>query len=264
MNDLTGQTTDRKLLFLLGGGESLLRITDPEGLLSAGQPAMLAWNAATGQWSLSLHFPNGDAAVASGRKTPAGFSVEELWMPLPGNRRELIRMKPATTFLSALSPLDTLPARLKHCMRSAGGQGSAGTHEGWFDKYRAVTADALFWEVEDGDRKKTRDMFNLFNVIYQASETGQVSLVKMSSSIKTREGKITVSAEADVYGLSKKRVILEKNLGMNRSAVIDCRASKDGRTYPSLKVAFDLDSSIPVLYEKERRKKTGLGKPRAK
>lgn len=258
------QNTDRKLLAIISGGETFMEIIDDDALMSKGQISAMSFDSKTHGWNIYVHFPNGDFAVIGGVIQELCPTIKYVKMPLPDGKWENIPVKGGKSLVSALTPLNGIPARLKRCLSNTGREGARnGKPERFLERYGILINDALFWDVEGGDESKYRGAFSAWTVRYLPAEFGPVSSAKFQTSLKTDEGKITVTADADVYGIGDKKVILEKNLGMNRTAVIDCTIRKEGRMIPSLRVAFDLDKAIPVMYWKERKKKTGLGKPRA-
>lgn len=251
--------TDKKLLALLGGGFALTGIVDPEGLLSKGRIAALSFDTEGQAWSAAINFQNGDTAQIGGRQVTGNPVIDSVSMPVPEGKREIIPSHPAPTLLSALSPLDAIPGRLKRCLvPGTPAKTPSQKRDKWIEKYSALAFDALVWHVEGADDEKIARLFPSWLARFFPDENGPVNCVRLySSHITPRGGKITISVDVDVYGLHNKKVSLDKNLGMGRRAVMDCWTTdeKTNRRLPSLKAALDLDATLPTLYTKERKPK---------
>lgn len=259
--------TDPRLLVILTGGASVKRMIDPDGLTSLGPVNNIVINTGNKTWSAALAFPHETTMIVSG-VTEESLVIKKVAVSNGGKEWENLPVKASKRLLDALTPLSGLPPGLREVLSNPGEKNAKNDKtEGkmlWVTNYIMVLEDALFWNIEGGEDKTRRKMFNEWRTRYLHDQAGKTTSAEFSANLKTREGKITVSAKADIYGLYGKKVTVTRNLGMGRETIAECLVTKDGKRRPSLLAAFDLDSSIPMLYTKQRKKKTGLGKPRAK
>lgn len=247
--------TDAKLLALLDGGRRFAAIIDPDGIAAGCALARLSVNAASGKWSAKFRHQGGACFHVCGALLPDSSPVIELIRQKDENGQFAdIAGKPSKTLKFALGALNRLPVRLSALLRPTGAAGGKETKSGDFlAKYLELVRRALVWGVEPARGHEPGTEFDLYRVeFFDAPPGSAAARAELSMTCQLDEGDIVISADADVFGLGAKKVTLRKNLGLLRSAVVDCRASHKGHGLPSLKVAFDLYELIPVLYEEER------------
>lgn len=220
-------------------------------------------------WKANIVFQNGDSLLVSGTWTVTdGLSVWDLKMPLPEGKYETVPSVPGKTLLQALGDLSSIPVRLQRCLAPTGLKpaGMAKIAMLWGNTLFSLEEDALFYGVEDGEVSAgRRPLFDQYVIRYYRSDLNGPIKVEISSKHLLAEGRIVISTEIDVYGLSCKKVALDRNLGMGRRFCGPCTKDEDKYRSPSLKAAFDLDAALPpAIYGKERRTKVKKGVPKAK
>lgn len=245
--------TDPRLLAIIDGGRRFSEIIDPEGILTQGQIIRLSIDTKSSKWKTKYVFPNGDTLHAVGSfDKEYNPTVVILKMPSQGNSYENISIKPSKTVFESLGNLAGVPARLRRCLVSTAPDGGKDDKSKSFVPiYLDILNSALSWEVVMKPGENTLVGFHLYKIDFQQNERGQITQADFSVTNSLENGEITISAEADIYGLSKKKVTLKKNLGMNRTAVVECNDKTKKRVRASLMVAYDLYNLIPVIYEAE-------------
>lgn len=258
--------TDPRLLLLLGAGSVFRGLLDPEGLLREGLLRNLAYDTAKEQWGAKLVFPSGEELYCEGRFVrEGGVFIDALTLRETKVEAYKVPFTSARTLLAGLGTLDKVPSRLRRLLAPIGPERAINAEfENRIKTYRAILDDALLWDTEPKNAKAPLELFEMRRATFDYNESNNPVGTAFAAVCALPEGQITLSSEADVYGLSTKKVVLEKNLGMSRHARVECWARKDGHRYPSIKAAFDLYDAIPVLYEKQRKKKIGIGKPKAR
>lgn len=262
--------SDQRLLFILQGGDIFMYLFDPENLCKNGVVRRVVHGFSSEDvavsWEASVIFKNGDCLIASGAWTVSdGLSIWELKMPLPDGMFETIPSLPGKTLLSALGELSGTPVRLKRCLSPTGPKMGdyAKVSSLWGNRLFEMEEDALFWDVEGGEKESgNRKLFKTIAVSYTRNETNGPMKASMVSSAPLKEGRILCSTELDIYGLGSRKVVLDRNVGLGHRAEIKCTARVNDRVVPSLKMALDLDSVLPILYFKERHKTLSRGKPK--
>ena len=261
--------TNRKIMSILGVGEDMRRLVDPEGLLSSGQVSEFTHSKpheGRCTWRMVFVFPHGDSVSVGGTMEADSLLIVSVSMPEVGGKN--LRLKVAgssRTFLSAIGDLSVLPPRFKRCLSPIGKP--AGETDRLFGQLRSffiLEDDAVFWDVEGGEKSSPyRKLFKEYCSRFVYSDSGNLQKVDICAFSRLVEGKLLVRADLDVYGLGNKRVTLVRNLGMGRQFSGDCVIVKDGIVKPSIVAAIDLDSCIPVMYSKERHKDKTMGRPKA-
>lgn len=252
--------TDTRLLALIDGGNILRSLIDPDGISLGGKVEAVVADTANQRWKMRLSFTGGKTLWIQGVRDGENLWIEKLRMPQEEKGTENIPCERAKTLLESLGNLDGVPARLRRVLVSPGREnGSTDEKAGTFlAGYVALIDEALTWDVEPRDEKRPMSRFNVRRINYNESKA------EFSAICDLQEGRIILSADANVYGLGNKKVVLEKNLGMLRNAVVECCEKREGRSRPSVRAAFDLYDTIPVLYGMERVQKKDTGIPRAK
>ena len=260
--------TDAKLLRLLSGGEDFRRLVDPEGITRDGVVQRLVHSNPGGQkvfWKLFMVFPAGDSVVVSGILEEEKASVTEVGMP---DGDGFLRMETVVspTVVGALGNLSGIPARLKRCLAPAGPETAPGDDiSRRVMDFLVLEEDGLFWGVEGGSVKAGyRVRFVEFSVKYKFNEAGERTDASFCAKSVFQDGRVKLCMNADVYGLGSKTVVLDRNVGLGGRFRAECTRTKDGREYPSLTVAFDLNDRVPVFYTEERHEANQLGKLKVK
>lgn len=259
--------SDRRILSILMGGENMRSLVDPENILGGAVTQGLTYskNESSDSWSLRVCFPSGDGMRLAGIASEDNIVFISSIVFVSGEEKFSIPAVGAETVIDALGNLSGLPARLKRNLaalptKTAVCSGSDFNCREFFD----LSKDALFFGIEGGESGGPyRNGFNTLTLSFTSSLDGEPCSVVMRSMVPLVDGKIVVSSSVDIYGLDEKNVKLKYNLGLGRYITSDCFFTHDGRTCPSLKVAFDLANQLDGLYTKQRRKKPGLGKPRS-
>ena len=260
--------TDAKLLLLLSGGELLKNLIDPYGLFSKGLAISVVMDYERHTWKLKTDFPEhpGASTLLAGHYAKgSGYIIETVLVKSPGKEYESVPFEPGKGLIEGLGNLSRVPVHLRRLLAPIGGIKAEETEiKNRLSAYWKLLDGALIWDTEPKNPKEPLENFTIRRLDYEYDEDANPSWTKINAICSLEEGQITLSAEAGIYGLSAKKVTLEKNLGMLRSAHIDCWAKKENHRRPSIKAAFDLYWAIPVLYEKQRRKKKDMGKPKAR
>ena len=218
------------------------------------------------RWSALLEKNRAGSITIDGRIHEGWeLSVESLLAGEAGKQPEQFILEPAKTLVLALGNLSAAPApaiRFMAAPRPANSQGSGVEGKPFLGEYIKLALNALTWNVETpGGFLPERFTQVTVKFEYNAQDAPARAVLRAMDILP--EGIVCTDADATVFGLGARKVLLKKNLGMMRSASIECRATRDGKNIPSLKVAYDLYGTIPVLYEKERKKKNNRGKPLA-
>lgn len=265
---MSQHNSDSRILSILAGGENMRFLVDPENVLCGAVTRAFTYskNESNDSWILSVRFPSGDGMRLSGVASADNVVFISSIVFVSGEETVSIPAVGAETVVEALGNLSALPARLKRNLaslpaRTAVSGGSDFSCRQLFE----LSKDALFFGVEGGESGGPyRDGFNTLALLFTSNLDGEPCSVMMRSMVPFVDGKVVVSSSVDIYGLDEKNVKVKYNLGLGRHVSSDCFLTHDGRTCPSLKVAFDLADQLAGLYSKQRRKKTGLGKPRSK
>jgi len=256
--------TDQRLLALMGSGKRFFAAIDPKNLLPGLEPTQLLLDFSRKAWSLTLVSDNGEELQISGTIEEKVFFINRFSFPNTRTGRDFESL-PAKTVTEALGDLSRVPARLKRFLSKQGPQ--KGRNEANYDgniPFMKTAKEALFFNVEDTGPVSSKPLFKKWCIRYVLSEEGDVTSIIIEARYKTQTSTITVSTEADIYGLGNKKVTLLKSLGEERTAVVNCLAKKDMRTIPSILVAMDLDKIIPPMYFPEIKEVKGKGVPKKK
>lgn len=256
--------TDGRLHLLIKAGETVLSGVDPQGLLSNASVQILSIGRNNAgiptDWTLTLSFMESNQIVLSGVISPDGRSYVTSLRYNNAKGSAAIPLKPSETLSDALGNLSELPVPLKRLLASPGVSVS-NKRVYIMSEILRLAEDALFFGIEGGGAEEgKRDYFSLFTCAKTVTE-GTIHLV---AEHRFEEGRIVVECTVDVFGLSKKKIRFDRSLGMGYSVSCDCRRTRDGKTKPSLILAFDLAGKIGGMYTKQRKKKIGIGKPKAK
>lgn len=258
--------TDVRLVAILSGGDALLGLIDPEAILGDGRVMRYSLDRRAGRWGAVVAFPRGDGLSLRGGQAPGKGDILSVRVSAAPPSWRDVPTAPGKTLLTALADLSGTPVHLKRNLAPAGARKAP---EGLPqppgpELYAELLSDALFWGVEGADGAGTLERFDKLAVHFEYGGGRTATKARIAATRYVTEGKVTVSADADVYGIGNRKVTLEKNLGLGHLAAVDCIAERKGTPHPSLRVAFDLADRIPVLYEKERRKKEKMGTPRSR
>ena len=265
--------SDGRLVTLLRGGDEILSSIDPEGVFSRGVVRKIVMGSVgeDGRYSvrLFLNFPTGDCICLSCLRTDEGMLVRSLSVGGQGRKWENAEINPGKTVLSSFGDISGISVRIRRNLASVS---PAGAKDGGFDSgaslkavdtFRKYLVDALFWQVEGAaEDSKARNCFGEYSVKFSRDSDGVCVKDSVEAVAELKEGRITVSMEVDVFGLSEKKVRLIRNLGLGHSFEADCFSTRDGNRFPSLRVALDLNRLVPVYYTTQRGKKITMGSPK--
>ena len=262
--------TDQKLLFLLESGEMFRNLLDPDGITGAARVERIFHSKPTEEVSnmmVTLRFKTGQQMLVSCLSDPEGIVVKGIRTPVESRGIVEIPSLPEKTLLSAIKDLSGIPVGLKASLVPVPSKITRGLKDTakLVKSYYALENNALFWGVEGmskDDRGESR--FEDYSAKFNYNEEGSLVDVELATKAPLDEGKILLITRVNVFGIGSKKVILERNLGMGRGFMAECKIVKDGKSIPSLKVAFDLDKRLDTFYTKQRRKKKNMGKPKAK
>ena len=249
--------TDNRLITILRGSIDMRTLLDPDGIALNSMPDMVVLDTKKSKWKIRLLFSGGDALWLHGTNgADEGLWIESLMMTTTeGKEKVPIPCTRSRTLMESLGNLGEIPIRLRRLLGVPTLPDHAPTEserDTFIENYVQLIDKALMWEVEMKSDTHSLERFAIRKMLYTFNEKKEVTLAKFSAVCELPEGRIILSADADVYGLGNKRVIIEKNLGMLRSAVIECRENHEKRYRPSLKTAFDLYHAIPLLYGSQR------------
>lgn len=260
--------SDSRILSILMGGENMRSMIDPEDILHGSVTRAFTYskNEFNDNWSLKVCFPSGDELFLAGIASEDNIVLISSIVFVSGSEKTIIPAIGTETVVEAFGNLSGLPAQLKRNLavlpaKTANSEGFDFNCRNFFD----LSKDALFFGIEGGENGGPyRGNFSTLTLLFTNNLEGEPCSVMLRSMTPLVDGKIIVSSAVDIYGLNEKNVKLKYNLGLGRHISSDCFLTHDGKTCPSLKVAFDLANQLTGLYTKQRRKKTGLGKPRSK
>lgn len=261
--------TDGRIGVITGAGESLKRALDPEGMLRGCLPLHLSADAGSGLWKLLLAGQNGTVLSLAGRSDADGTTIEDIRCKAPGEDWQKTAATASKTLRGAFQSLAGIPANLKRILRPPGEtEAKNGNPPASLPELMKLTRDALLWGCEKPDRKDFEEDFKRFDYKFPTGKDGAPARTEFMARHIIGESCITVSADADVYGLGNKRVSVKTNLGMEHTARIDCTFTTKKGTVPSIRAAYDLARRIPVIYGTERSLRKNLppnpeGKPQA-
>lgn len=256
--------TDQRLLTLIGSGTYFLERIDPQHLLEDASPVQLILDQLLMRWRLTLVFSNGKELSISGTILENEHIIQAIADPKTDPAQKAV-ITPAKTIIEALGDLSRIPGYLKEKLAKNGFKNTVPDQTQTEPiPFMKPAYDAVFYKTEDTSPKSSRPLFKKWKFNYILSEQGEATEVEIVAIHKTKTSALAVSTYVDIYGLGNKRMTLTKLLGENRTAQIDCYAKEDGKTIPSLRVAFDLDKRIPAIYFPENKETKGMKKPKAK
>ncbi len=263
--------TDAKLVRLLSGGDDFRRLVDPERLTRDGVVRKLFHSSPAGmglpmQWKVFMVFPCGESVVMSVVLDKGEASVHEVWMTDGDGSVLNVPVKASKTLAGALGSMSDLPVRLKRCLCPAGPE-TVPSEEfvRKVEDFVKLESDGLFWGVEGGlPEDGFRERFTDFVSRYVYDPSGICSKVSFVAKSSVSDGRVRLVMDADVFGLGSKAVYLDRGVGMGAGFRAECLREKDGKEFPSLVVAFDLNARVPVFYTAERYEGRQLGTMKAK
>ena len=246
--------TDSRLLNIIESGRRFLSAKDPEQILGPVTPTMLAFDIAVNKWKMNVVFPNGAKFVLEGETRKDKYVITKVHIMNALSQWETIPMAdPSETLLKSLGDVSRVPGRLKRYLsREAVKTANTAIIEYNPEEFMKDARSALFFKVEDEKEFIKTNPFNYWQFTYILTEYGDIYKTEVQARTKKGSGIISISVDADIYGISNKKVTLIKKLGQDRSAYIDCRKKEKTRIVPSLTVACDLNDLIKEIYTPER------------
>lgn len=245
--------TDPKLIAVLSAGKALLNSADPEGILRECFPLHVTYDLQTSSWQVTVLSKNGIIIRVKGRGNGQERKVTGLSFATEGKQWQDVPAEASETVCSAVGPLSGIPARLKQTLASPDlGTAPDAKAADKFEKAVRLAFDALFWDTEKPQATEYEKDFRRIEFKFKPDREGNTRSVQFQSKQKINGSIITVTADADIYGLGKKKVTLEKDLGQGRAIEAGCTVRRDGRDHPSLRVAYDLGRRLTAIYSDER------------
>lgn len=260
--------TDRRLGLLILGGDTLLHAIDPQGIASGARAAKLRIERAGEgdrlRWSLDAVFPNGDGFRAVGESSDSDTSIRQVLVLSDGTWTKASG-KAGKTLLETFGPLDGLPVHLKRNLsptapqEAANGESEKVSWTALPKTYFEVALDALCFKTEGGDASERRARFRKLKASFNRRHEEAATSVDLTATCEMSDGRISLGAKADVYGLSRKRCTMQKDLGLKHRVEAECTAERKGAPIPSVRAAFDLYETIPTLYSEQLINRNGRG-----
>ena len=264
---------DGRLVTLLRGGDDILSAIDPEGVLSMGVVRKIVLRSdgkdSRYHFCLFINFQGGDCICVSCLRTDEGVVVRSLSIKVQGKGWESVGVMPDKSVLRSLGDPSRISVHIRRNLASVSPE--VGKDEaldssaplGVVDTFRRYLLDSLFWQVEGaGEDSRARNYFKEVSVKFSRGADGFCVKDSVVAEAELKEGRITLSMELDLFGLSDKKVMLCRNLGLGRSFEAECFSMRDGNRLPSLRVALDLNKHVPVFYASQRGKKISMGSPK--
>lgn len=257
-------STDRKILSILNIGSDIRRTLDPEGILAKAQFRKFKYFTDTDGrrlFLLDVVFQSGYSVIFNGNysdeKGPVIVSISYNEQDV-GNQTVLLIV--SDTITKAMGNLSKVPDIIKRNLVVPKNVNYERVFD--YEATRKLCFDALFFGIDGG--KKDDGHQNKFNSIELSFLSDDMyGNVRLNAVCSELYGRITIGCCVDTYGLSKKKVMLDYNFGMGKFMTSECVLFHQGKAIPSLTLAFDLLAKLDGIYSKQRKKKTGLGKPRS-
>lgn len=267
----TNPITDPRILSILQGGESFKRTIDPDGIIRNGFIREIRRDgipfSEDADWRARVEFGSGVSFLIRGGWKERSMVLEGGTLIYEKEPHIDIPFKPAATLLAAVGELSLLPVQLKRILAAPGRKkpGNEGSPAEWGSKIFSNEWSSLLWRIER-ESVSVEQMERFRSVVVRYTSEGSVfpSSVELATMCEMGGCKITVSCGVDVYGLSRKMVDVERNLGNGAHIRCECtRTTEDHQVVPSLDVAFDVveffEDSVHV---KQRKEKISRGKPK--
>lgn len=257
--------TDKRLLFLLDGGDALLRQIDPGNLMGKATVKRTVIERHDGKsfaWSLLASFPDGEWARTIGTASPEGVVVREIALALANQGTwEKVSEKPGETLQEALGPLDRIPARLKRNLVPTVKETAKDDRKtkGLPARLFLTGLDALCYKTEGGNDEGNRDRFSRLKATYNRKPDDSVEFLELTLSCPMKKGAVILEGKLDVFGLYEKKCRIEKDLGLSHRTSAECTKQIKGQDIPSVRAAFDLYETIPTLYSEQLINRNGKG-----
>lgn len=260
--------SDSRILSILMSGENMRLMIDPDGILKNARVIAFSYsmNGFNDAWSLRTVFPSGDILHFAGVASEDNIVFISAIVFQSG---EAVRSIPVTgieTVVEALGDLSRLPVQLKRNFAVLPAKTAKNVGPNFIcRKFFTLAKDALFYGVDGGEAGgQYRDKFKSVIISFTNDSAGEPCSVLMRSMTNYADGRIFISSDVDIYGLNKKNVKLRYDLGLGGFISSECFLSHENKTSPSLKVAFELAELLSDSRTKQRKKKSGLGKPKAR
>lgn len=265
--------TDKRISFLLGSGDALYQSIDPERILDGAVPVRIDHSSmdkdGNVSWRLWVEInreKNVTVHIRGNWSPGGGMSVCGIDVTTDDGRTVRHGTSPSKTVLKALGKADRIPVHLRRYLSPTGpAKPLAKGFEGVFGElFFGLEKSALFWGVEGvGQHSPLRQKFNGFTIIYEREGGQMTNKAHLRCFAKTDEGKISITSELGLYGLSEKKVYLERNLGMDHEFRADCYIKRKKKNLPSVLVAYELDERLPIFFSSEQTARLQKGEKKA-
>lgn len=262
--DMKTEAGRRKNLILLLSGEIMKDTIDPDGILASARATDLFHGNAEKDgryvWGLRAAFPSGEKVHLHGLAfCGIGIYIEGIVFHLPGGETHTLRPAPAETVSDALGRRSGLPHRVRELLsgerRKRAFSGTSAPKYG--RKFLLLEDELIFSGCEGGGEIRCREPFSGFRSRFSAPADGrktpkEATFMKIC---RLQNGKIAVRTVMDKNGITERSVFLEYDMKGGR---LHCRCEReeDGRTIPSIPLAFTAYgrlSTAPPVEERRTR-----------
>lgn len=263
MSDI--ENTDARLISILESGNELKRCIDPESILDKFCVTGLSCIPSDKAWTLKLeHMQTTVLRIRGSLMNDSTPIISRIEYAVPGGGWKAIAIKHQSTVTQSIGNLSQLPQNLKKAMTA--GITKKNKKGLPFDmNYISMTAlDALLFGVENKEGFKAEEHFGIYKFHFTDDYEGQPTEVDFASIMNVDGGTITVRAEANIFGLKNKRVILDKHVGLQHYVNVYCTLHEESIIRPSLKTAIMLNKKLPEIFTGDRKKRTGIKEEKPK
>lgn len=263
MNDI--ENTDGRLIAILESGEALKRCIDPEAILDKFCVTGLSCIPSEKSWILRLEHMQTTGLRIRGSLMKENIPViARIEHTLLTGGWKAIAIKHDSTVTRSIGSLSQLPQSLKKAMTAGITKKSKKGLPFDMGSLSETALDALLFGVETRDGFKAREEFGTYKFRFTNDYEGQPTEVDFASIMNVEKGTITIRAEANIFGLKNKRIILNKHMGLQHFVDVYCTLREDDIIRPSLKTAILLSKRLPEIFTGDRKKRTGIKETKGK
>lgn len=264
-------TTSYNSLFqnVLKAGQSFLSGIDPEGCFASVKVSQFHYTSfnEVDCWSLMFSFASGENMHVSGSYSAATGVLVKQCVFIVRNEKFVLPVIPSDSLFKALGDIASIPESLKNVLQNLTPQNYNSDLLESFDWHlfycQLIQSFFSGFEFEDSETGVSYfDRFNDFRIKYTGGLNEQKS-VRVQSFCMIDDMKVLLSSTMTMFGFSAMSVRVDFVLGGKSVYSCDCFSNIDGRKIPSVVSAVRLIDLFSKTV-KQRRKKTGMGRPRSK